>query len=289
MRSTGFSLLLLLALATSGLALGQPAGPRIFESDGLVLSGKAVQGGLVIGRTEPGAIVRIDNEAVLVDDDGVFLFGIGRDHEAPRSVSVALPDRQAMTVEVPVSPREFAIERVDGLPPAQVTPPPELLERIRTDARRVGVARARRDARRDFDGGFTWPASGRISGVYGSQRVLNGEPRRPHYGVDVAAPEGAPVFAPAPGLVTLADADQYYSGGTIIVDHGHGLSSTFLHLSAVEVRVGQRVERGDPIGRVGATGRATGPHLDWRMNAGSVRIDPQLIVTGSPESGPAGH
>ena len=123
-----------------------------------------------------------------------------------------------------------------------------------------------------------WPAKGRISGVYGSQRILNGEPRRPHYGVDVAAPVGTLVHAPADGLVTLANEDMFFSGGTLILDHGHALSSSFLHLSAILVKEGQRVRQGDPIAKIGATGRATGPHLDWRMNLGRDRLDPQLLV-----------
>lgn len=136
--------------------------------------------------------------------------------------------------------------------------------------------------RKDYSTGFAWPLTGRISGVYGSQRVLNGEPRQPHYGVDVARPEGTIVSAPAPGIVTLVQPDLYYSGGTLIIDHGRGLSSSFIHLSRILVAVGDRVETGDPVAKVGATGRATGPHLDWRMNLGDVRLDPALLAGPMP-------
>ncbi|MDX1555269.1 MAG: M23 family metallopeptidase, partial [Xanthomonadales bacterium] len=151
------------------------------------------------------------------------------------------------------------------------------------EAAMVSSARARRDERTDFAGPYAWPASGRISGVYGSQRILNGEPRRPHYGLDIAAPTGSPVYAPADGVVTLAYDDMYFSGGTLILDHGHGLSSSFLHLSEILVEAGSRVERGDLIARIGATGRASGPHLDWRMNWLDRRVDPQRLVEGLPD------
>ncbi len=262
------------------LLFALPDLPIVHADEAVMLTGHAVQGGLIVGRTAPETGVTVDGEPVLVDGDGVFLIGIGRDRKAP--IAVAMPGA-GKSVAVPVSAREFAIERIDGLPPAQVTPPPEVLERIRKESAMVGRARTRRDERRDFDEGFIWPARGRISGVYGSQRILNGQPRRPHFGVDVAAPTGTPVIAPAAGLVTLAQPDLYFSGGTIIIDHGHGLSSSFLHLSEVGVEVGQRVAQGDPIGAIGATGRVTGPHLDWRMNAGRERIDPTLIVSGSPD------
>ena len=159
-----------------------------------------------------------------------------------------------------------------------VTPPPELLARIREEGAIVRAARAFDTAETHLFAPFAWPARGPISGVYGSQRVLNGEPRQPHFGVDIAAPEGTPVRAPAGGEIRLAEVDLYYSGGTVILDHGHGLSSTFLHMSRVDVAVGQRVAQGEVIGAIGATGRVTGAHLDWRMNWFERRLDPALLV-----------
>ena len=170
------------------------------------------------------------------------------------------------------------LQRIDGLPPKKVSPSKEDMKRIRKEYAMVRDARARDDAREDFLGGFVWPVKGRISGVYGSQRILNGQPRRPHFGVDVAAPVGTLVRAPAPGIVTLTHDDMFFSGGTLIIDHGHGLSSTFIHLNAILVKEGERVSQGDPIAEVGATGRVTGPHLDWRMNLQGARLDPQLLV-----------
>ncbi len=248
------------------------------SSFGLELDGEAVQGGLIFGQAPTGSTVTYDGREVMVSDKGQFVIGFGRDDSGTVVLEVTEPGTPTQRLELAIAPRDYAIERVDGLPPATVTPPPEVLERIRREATRVAQARAQRDARTDWANGFTWPATGRLSGFYGSQRVLNGEPRRPHYGVDVAAPEGTPVTAPAPGVVTLAEPDLYYSGGTVIIDHGQGLSSTFLHLSSVDATVGQDVAQGDLIGRIGATGRATGPHLDWRMNWLDKRVDPQPLA-----------
>lgn len=251
--------------------------------DALRLSGEPVQGGLIFGQAQPGSTVSLDGEAVMVSEDGLFVIGFGRDETGTRVLEVESPDSGSTVRELAVQPREYDIERVDGLPPRTVTPDPEAAERIRREAAMVSTARARRDARTDFAAPFAWPASGRISGVYGSQRVLNGEPKRPHFGLDIAAPTGTPVHAPASGIVTLAHEDMYYSGGTLIIDHGHGLSSSFLHLSAILVEVGTVVNQGDVIARIGASGRASGPHLDWRMNWLDRRVDPRLLVDGLPE------
>lgn len=249
----------------------------------LSLSGEPVQGGLIFGQAQPGSTVSLDGESVMVAEDGLFVIGFGRDETGTRVLEVKSPHSGSTVRELAVQPREYDIERVDGLPPRTVTPDPEAAERIQREAAMVSSARARRDARTDFAAPFAWPASGRISGVYGSQRVLNGEPRRPHFGLDIAAPTGTPVHAPASGIVTLAHDDMYYSGGTLIIDHGHGLSSTFLHLSEILVESGMYVNQGDVIARIGASGRATGPHLDWRMNWLDRRVDPQRLVSGDPE------
>lgn len=248
----------------------------------VVLTGDAIQGGIMIGQTLPGAQVRQDGELIRVSEEGVFVIGFDRDSPEASTLTVQQGGEPLFKHVLEVARRDYDIQRIDGLPPAQVTPPPEVLDRIRADARAVRQARARDDDRQDFLAGFRWPAIGPVSGVYGSQRVLNGEPRRPHFGVDVAAPEGTPVVAPAGGIVTLAHPDLYYSGGTLIIDHGHGLSSTFLHLSRLDVVVGQRVEAGDLVGAIGATGRVTGAHLDWRMDLRGKKIDPQRLVGPMP-------
>ena len=250
------------------------------------LEGEAIQGGLLFGNCTPGCSVTLDGNDILVSPDGRFVVGFDRDEAGERILRVREAEGEERTTSLIIKPREYEIERVDGLPPQTVTPDPEALERIRQEAAMVASARARRDTRADYAAGFAWPASGRISGVYGSQRVLNGEPRRPHYGLDIAAPTGTAVHAPADGIITLAYDDMYFSGGTIVLDHGQGLSSSFLHLSRVLVEAGTTVRQGDVIAEVGATGRASGPHLDWRMNWLDRRVDPQLLMGEMPASEP---
>ncbi len=266
-----FASRILVCLVGLLIAVGAQAGT-------LKLDREPLQGLLIIGRTEPGATVTIDGSAVRVSNDGVFLLGFGRDAPSKARLSAEFPDGSRTHRDLRVAQRSYDVQRVDGLAPGKVSPSEEDMVRIRRDIALVKKARARDDPREDFLGGFQWPVKGRISGVYGSQRVLNGKPRRPHFGVDVAAPVGAIVRAPADGVVTLAHDDMFFSGGTLIVDHGHGLSSSFLHLSAILVKEGDRIRQGDPIARVGATGRVSGPHLDWRMNLFGNRLDPQLLV-----------
>ena len=210
--------------------------------------------------------------------DGTFFAAFHRD--APAKSTLRVDDDCELTVSV--AQREYRVSRIEGVPQRTVTPPKEQLERIRRERALVANAKARHIERPDWlmqvDGGFRWPVTGRISGVYGSQRVYNGTPGNPHYGVDVAVPTGTPVHAPAAGRVTLAEPDLFYSGGTVILDHGYGLSSSFLHMSEIHVNVGDELRPGDPIGAVGATGRATGPHLDWRMSWRDRRVDPQRLV-----------
>ena len=258
--------------------------PALFAVE---LSGEAIQGGLIFGKTSPGNSVLLDGKAVMVSAQGEFVIGFGRDEKGTRSLLIRDPGGQEESVSLPIALRDYQIERVDGLPPKTVTPDPEAAERIRQEGAMVANARARRDERTDFDDGFAWPAAGRISGVYGSQRVLNGEPRRPHFGLDIAAPTGSPVYARADGIITMDHPDMYFSGGTIILDHGQGLSSSFLHLSKILVEAGTAVKKGDLIAEIGATGRASGPHLDWRMNWLDRRVDPQLLVQGTPQTNPA--
>jgi len=239
----------------------------------------AIQGGLLVGKTSSGNKLWLDNEQVRVADDGTFIIGFGRD-AISANLRIELKNGKQQIEAINIQPRQYKIERVDGLPPGKVNPKGEaVLKRIRADSSQVKIARKRDDNRLDFIGGFIWPARGRISGVYGSQRILNGEPKWPHFGLDIAAPTGSPVLAPAAGIVTMVHTDMYYTGGTIIIDHGHGLSSTFLHLSEILVEEGQRVEQGSLVAKIGATGRATGPHLDWRINWFKVRLDAQLLVS----------
>ena len=243
------------------------------------LTGSSVQGGLIFGVAEPGSRILLDDTEVAISANGRFVIGFGRNETGVRELQVFSANGEAFQRSLKVEPSHYDIERVDGLPPSTVTPDPAATARIREEARMVATARQHRDKQAFYAAGFNWPARGRISGVYGSQRVLNGKPRNPHYGLDIAAPEGTDVFAPADGLVTLTHPDMLLSGGTVILDHGQGLSSTFLHLSKILVEAGVFVKQGDLIARIGATGRASGPHLDWRMNWLDRRVNPQLLMS----------
>lgn len=252
--------------------------------EALELEGAFTQGGLVFGRTEPGSQVTFDGQPVRVSPGGLFLIGFGRDAPPESLLRVVGPDGRVEERRIAVAPREYKIQRIDGLPEQMVTPSEAVLARIAAEAEKVKAARAQTSEETWFAQGFVWPVIGPITGVYGSQRILNGEPRQPHFGVDIAAPAGTPVGAPGEGIVTLAEPDLYFSGGTVIIDHGHGLNSALLHLETVTVRVGDHVKPGDPIGTVGATGRSSGPHLDWRINLFDARIDPQLVIGPMPKT-----
>ncbi|WP_099018758.1 M23 family metallopeptidase [Marinicella litoralis] len=244
----------------------------------LKLKGEPVQGALIIGQTNPQAEVYLDDNRMAMTEDGYFIFGFGRFDDKDKVLAIK-HQGQTYKTTVPVMAREFPTERIDGLPANKVNPPAERLARIAKESAQVKQARAVWSEQKAFLESFVWPAEGRVSGVYGSRRILNGEPKRPHYGMDIANVTGSTVIAPASGVVTMAVNDHYYTGGTIIIDHGYGLNTTYLHLSQVNVSEGQVLEQGQKIGEIGATGRATGPHLDWRLNIGtSLRLDPQLII-----------
>ncbi|MEZ5584743.1 MAG: M23 family metallopeptidase [Candidatus Competibacteraceae bacterium] len=248
----------------------------------LILPGSFTQGDIVIGQVTPGTRLVLDGKSVRVSDQGAFVFGFGRDASPSARLEVTFPDGNREVRKLAIQKRQYEIQRIDGLPPSKVTPSEKALQRIRRENQQVAQARAQDIDRPYFTSGFRWPVKGRISGVYGSQRILNGEPRRPHFGVDIAAPVGTPVRAPADGVVTLAHPDMYFSGGTLIIDHGHGLSSSFLHLQKIHAQEGQAVKQGDVIATVGATGRVTGAHLDWRMNWFNERVDPTVLVPPMP-------
>ena len=248
------------------------------ETSSFKVDGDLIQGGLAYGSVVPGSRVHVNGHQVRVSPRGEFIVGFGRDYPAEARVTVYAADGSMELHVLRVAAREYDVQRIDGLPDDKVTPGKEAMRQIREEVRQVAAARRRDDARMDFADGFIWPVRGPISGVYGSQRILNGQPRRPHFGIDIAAPTGMPVVAPAAGIVSYVNDDMYFSGGTLILDHGHNLSSSFLHLHEILVEEGERVEQGDEIALVGATGRVTGAHLDWRMNWHRQRIDPGLIM-----------
>ena len=295
-RAPGRAAVLLLAALASLQALSA-VGDTVADWAS-VMPSNVPQGGLVRGRLPPGSQLSLlpanpvtgagetSGVEVRIGADGGFVVGVGRDEPGPLRMAVTLPDHTRRIFEIAVGVRDWQIERIQGVPETTVNPPPEIAARIEREQAEVSEARKRDDDRNDFAAAFAWPLTGRVSGVYGSQRVYNGTPKSPHSGLDVAAAQGTPVHAPAGGVVTFAKPDLYLTGGTVLIDHGHGLSSSFLHLSRLDVAVGERVEQGQVIGLVGATGRATGPHMHWGLNWFGVRVDPQLLV--DPAKNPAG-
>jgi murein DD-endopeptidase MepM/ murein hydrolase activator NlpD len=257
----------------------------VFSVNALTLEGDYIQGGLLIGQSEPADQVLINGKQVKVSANGRFLLGFGRDAPLEHELVVNRAGQRVLTKRFTIAKREYLIQKIEGLPAGKVTPHKRNWERIKQEADLVKQARRLNEDREDFLNGFVWPTKGIISGVYGSQRILNGKPKQPHFGVDIAAPEGTLVVAPADGRVTLIHPDMFYSGGTVVIDHGLQFSSSFLHLHKILVQEGQRVKQGDVIAEVGASGRVTGPHLDWRMNVGNARIDPQLLVPPMPKKG----
>ena len=242
-----------------------------------ILSGQAIEGGLIIARTDPANHVTLADDAVRVAKNGVFVIGFHRDSDKPETLAITTPGGSTIKTTLLPEQRDYKTQRIDGLKSAMVNPPAAVLARIKADGEAVRAARKIDIPLGDFWQGFDWPAHGRISGVYGSQRILNGQPRQPHYGIDIASPLGTPVNAPADGRITLVK-NLYFSGWTIVMAHGLGVNSSFLHLDTTVVKAGAFVKRGAVIGTIGATGRATGPHLDWRIDWRGRRIDPGLLV-----------
>ena len=249
-----------------------------------LLRGGAVEGGLMIARTAPDNRVTLDDAAIPVAPDGLFIVGFHRDSDLPVTIGITKTDGTSQLTVLTPQQRSYQIQRIDGLQKNMVTPPENVIARIKSDQAAVAAARQTPAAAGDFWRGIDWPVTGRISGVFGSQRILNGQPRQPHYGIDIAVPKGTPVRAPASGLVTLVK-DLYFSGWTVIINHGLGLNSTFLHLDSTAISVGDTVQRGSIIGTVGSTGRSTGPHLDWRLDWQGRRIDASLAAGPMPETG----
>lgn len=247
-------------------------------ADRLEFAGQAVQGGMLIGHTAPGAQVRFDGHRVSVAPTGEFVIGFGRDAPVQMPIEVRFPDASVLRRQLTIRQRHYSVQRINGLPPQQVTPGKAALARIRREAAQIRSARSKDSSLTDFDGNWSWPLIGTITGVYGSQRILDGKPRSPHTGVDIAAPAGTPVCAPAAGVVSFAAQGLFFSGGTVILDHGHGISTTYVHLRRILVHVGQPVRQGQRLGEVGATGRATGPNLHWGLNWFDRRLDPSLLV-----------
>ncbi len=266
------------ALALAPSAFSQAA--LVIPSPPLAVSGKAMQGGFVIGRTSPRAEILVNDKPVgMATTDGLFVIGFDRDEAPKAKLGIKMP-WGALDHTFDIAPVTYDVQRIDGLPQDQVTPSdPALLERIREEAKRKAVGFASDVDSAGFRDGFVEPVSGyRLSARFGGQRVLNGVPERPHYGADLAAPVGTPVVAPADGVVSFAETGLHFEGALILIDHGQGLISAYLHLSRIDVKAGQTVSRRQQIGLVGKEGRATGPHLCWRMKWRGRNLDPTLMV-----------
>ena len=247
------------------------------QINAIEFKGKFLQGHYIIGITDPSAKIIIDKKNVKVSSDGYFVFGIDRDRKFDLVITKITNGKKEKIVKK-ILKRKYNIQRIDGLEESKVTPPESVYKRIREENNKIGEARAINSDLSFFKNQFIMPVEGIISGVYGSQRILNGKPRWPHYGIDIAAKKGTLIKSSGSGVVTMAEDDLYYTGGTIIMDHGHGISTIYSHLENVMVSVGDLINQGDIIGSVGSTGRSTGPHLDFRLNWFQTRLDPMSIL-----------
>ena len=248
------------------------------SSFAVTFDGKFIQGSFILGKTEPGSEVFIDKKKVKVTSDGFFVFGLGRDRKYDVVITLNKHGNKQKIVKK-VQKRKYNIQRIDGLEEKKVTPPEEVYERIKKENKLINEARAIESDLIFFIKKFIIPVENAIiSGVYGSQRILNGKPKWPHYGLDFAADEGAKIKAMLDGTVTLAESDLFYTGGTLIFDHGHGISTLYMHMKKILVKKGQKVKQGDVIGTVGSTGRVTGAHLDVRLNWFQTRLDPATVL-----------
>jgi len=238
------------------------------------LSGEFAQGGYATGTANPGEAVYLEGKRIQTAQDGRFIVGFGR--KAPAEMTIKIGDH---TETLTIAARDWDIQRIDGLPDKKVTPPPETWARIKEDNAQIGQAR-RAKLHEDFPSlPFLWPAEGRISGVFGSQRVLNGIPKSPHKGLDIAAPTGTPIYAAADGVISLTHPDMYYTGKTLMIDHGHGLSTIYIHMNELaDLTEGQFVKRGAKIGTIGSTGRSTGPHLHLGVYWHTTALDPVYFL-----------
>ncbi len=247
------------------------------QLNAIEFKGKFLQGHYIIGITDPSAKIIIDKKKVKVSNNGYFVFGIDRDRKFDLTVTKIIDGKKEKIIKK-VLKRKYNIQRIDGLEESKVTPPESVYKRIKEENNRIGEARAINSDLLFFKDQFIMPVEGIISGVYGSQRILNGKPKWPHYGIDIAAKQGTMIKSSGSGIVTMAEDDLYYTGGTIIMDHGHGISTIYSHLETVLVSVGDIINQGDIIGTVGSTGRSTGPHLDFRINWFQTRLDPMSVL-----------
>ena len=243
------------------------------------IKGEIIAGGIIIVNVSPGSTVKLNDESIMISDKGVFLVGFERKPQPTQILEIYNENVLVEKITLNVKIRSYEIQRINGINKEKVDPPQSVIDRIYMERNSVKESRKKSNLITStyYNNGFVLPAKGPISGVYGSQRILNGKPRSPHYGIDIALPKGHEVVAPMDGIVVFSNNDLYYSGGTIIIAHGQGLTTSYLHLSEILVSVNDIVRRGELIGKVGATGRATGPHLHWGAELKGKRIDPKYL------------
>lgn len=265
------------ALSLAAVAAAAAPGPEI-----AIVRGTWRQGELLLGHAAPGTRIEFDGHQVGLTPYGTFVIGLDRDEKSPAVLQVTGVDGERRVLRYPVAPGDWKVQAINGLPEAEVNPPPAVMARIHREAQAIVRTRSVSSPGTGFTQRFIWPVIGEISSVFGSQRVLNGEPKQPHYGVDIAVPAGTPVVAPAAGVVSLVAQDLYFTGGTLMIDHGHGVQSVFAHLSKILVRQGQQVRRGQVVALSGASGRATGPNLHWGVSWFDNHVDPAALVGPMP-------
>ena len=260
-----FALLLMISGAAHALSLDVPQ--------------TVTQGDMITGFvTPPTATVTLNDTPLHVGQDGRILFGVARDEQGPLRLTVTL-NTKTIAQTLRVTPRSWSIQTIAGLPKKFVTPNPQQQARIKADQAKIKTTRTA-PITNDFLAaeGFTKPAAGPISGIFGSQRILNGIPKAPHYGLDIAGPVGTPVVAPAAGVVALVDPDMFLTGKTVMMDHGAGVYSVFIHMNDISVKAGDTLQAGSPLGTIGATGRVSGPHLHWGMTVAGTPVDPARVL-----------
>ncbi|KQN82310.1 peptidase [Sphingomonas sp. Leaf67] len=268
----------MIAFAATLLVAVQPA-----PAPPIMLAGSPGQGAAMTGQVPPGTTLTLNGQPVAVAPDGAFLIAFDRDAGPAATLVATLPDGRRLVRPLTIAPRAWRIERLTTLPRVS-QPTPEFQRRRAPELAQIAAARDRVTDAQGWRQRFVWPVRGRISGLFGAQRIYAGEPGAYHSGVDVARPSGTPVAAPADGVVILAAATPFtLEGNLLMIDHGMGLNSAFLHLSRIDVAVGDRVTQGQVVGAIGATGRATGPHLHWGMKWHDARIDPLLLAGPMPQ------
>ena len=254
---------------------------KVFSSN-LELNGSFTQGGLLFGKTNSKNKVYFKNKKIFVNNKGDFVLAIGRDEELENLIVIEGSVKKE-THKIKISKRKYKIQRIDGLPKNKVTPNKEEMKRIKKESLKIKNSKGIFLNKTLYKSGFIWPVKGVVTGEYGNQRVLNGKPRRPHYGLDIAAKAGTKIVAPSDAEVVLTMEDSFFNGKMIILNHGLGLNSIYSHLKKINVLEGQKIKKGDLLAEVGSTGRSTGPHLDWRINVYNIAIDPELLLLNQPK------